>query len=158
MTGYLNLDNLLLDISSVSDVDLDDFARKNYFEMFVKSGACGTLKCHDNQDVLFWKNQFDHAFYTPKKWEETTIKQIVDKRRVQRMTWIQPLIKGEVPNSQCWHIQQNLLKRMYCVASKGYMLWLEPNGEDCWRFSTAYTAETSYIYKQTRGGKMIWKK
>ncbi len=156
----MNLNDLLLDLSNIPENELENFARAKYREIYVTSGNRGVMNCHDGDEVIFWESRFDHAFYTPKNWRETSVKQVLDKRRIERMAWIRPLICGDVPNSACWIINENLVKRMYAVASKGYLVWLELKRDGSWQFSSAYAyvADISYIYKQTRGQSQIWKK
>lgn len=158
MTDMINLDELLIDLSKIPEENLEEFARNLYHELYITKGNQGILDCHDGEEVKFWDTRFDHAFFTPKNFHLTTEKQIIDKRRVERMKWIGALIKGEVPNSQCWLITEGRTKRMYITAAKGFIVWLEPKSAGLWTFSTAYTADAAYIFRQTRGQKLIWKK
>lgn len=158
MLDYLNIDDLLVDLSEVPESDLEVFARNLYGELYINSGNYGLHKCHDGEDVKFWASRFDHAFFAPKNWHLTTQKQILDKRRVERMKWIGELICGNVPNSACWLVEQSLIKRLYTIAPKGYMVWLELHREGFWTFSTSYTADTATVHRTTRGNKRIWKK
>jgi hypothetical protein len=158
MSEYFNLDDLLVDLSSVDESQLEDYARNLYRELYITSGKYGIHKCHDGQEVKFWDNRFDHAFFTPKNWHYTTEKQVLDKRRVERLRWIGALISGDVPNSACWLVTQNLVKRLYTIAPKGYLVWLELHREGFWTFSTSYTADSGEIHRKTRGQKRIWKK
>lgn len=158
MTQPFSLDDLLIDLSDVPEDELEHFARNLYRETYITSGNYGLFKCHDGETVKFWDSRFDHAFYTPKNWQYTTEKQVLDKRRVERLKWIGALICGAAPNSACWLIEQNLTKRLYTVVPKGYLVWLELHREGFWTFSTAYTTDAGYIHRTTRGQKRIWKK
>lgn len=134
MNDHFNLDNLLIDLSNVAEENLEEYARNLYREFYITSGNYGIHKCHDGEEVKFWNTRFDHAFFTPKNWQYTTNKQILDKRRIERLRWIGALICGDVPNSACWLVNQNLIKRLYTIAPKGYLVWLELHREGFGRF------------------------
>ena len=152
-------DEHLLDITDIKEGDLEEFARAIFRELFIEANGRGEHLTHDNEVVVFWETRFDHAFYKPKDWRETSEKQVVDDKRVERMPWILPLIGGEIANSECWRVNsKGRVKRMYVLRAKGYVVWLESRGEGQWTFSTGYVANTGYIYNQTRGQKRIWKK
>lgn len=151
------LDALLLDLGDLSDEDLAYRARQLYNEIYITSGKFGVRKTHDGENIKFWENRFRHAFCRSKDFRFSNAKDCIDRPRVERMAWIGEVVRGKVPNSACWLLTQNLLKRLYTVVPKGYVVWLEGKGEREWTFSTAYVTTPQTIHKYTRGAKRIWK-
>lgn len=152
-------DELLLNLSQIHEDDLEEFALQNYRKYLIDANGRGDHKCHDGEAVIIWETRAAHALYTPKNHKETFEKQKIDKRRVERLPWLLPLIAGEMPNSECWSITEHgRTKRLYVVRGKNYVVWLEPKDVGVWTFSTAYVANASNIYGQTRKQKRIWTK
>lgn len=150
-------DDLLLDLSQIAEMDREEFSRQKYRELFIDAIGKGVHTCHDGEPVIFYESRFHHCCFTGRS-RDTSAKEILDLRRVERLPWILPLIGGDMVNSECWLIDENRLKRMYAIPGKGYIAWLEMNKDGEWFFSSAYVANTGYIYKQTRGHKRTWKK
>lgn len=155
--GDLDLDALLLDLSGLSAEEIALQAKQFYKDLYLTSGRFGIHKSHDGEEVKFWENRFHHAFCTSKDSRFSDAKECIDLPRVERITWIEEVIRGNVPNSACWLLKQNLIKRLYTVVPKGYVVWLEAKGEKVWTFSTAYVTTPQTIHKYTRGARRIWK-
>src|SRR5258707_15231707 len=98
-------DQLLLDLSQIHDDDLEEFALQKYRELFIDANGRGQHECHDGETVIFWETRCFHALHTPKEWRQTAEKQILDTSRLARLPWVLPLIKGDMPNSECWLIK-----------------------------------------------------
>ena len=159
MNPTLSPEALLLDLTEIPEEKLEVFARQKFRELCIDSNGRGMHQCHDGEAVVIWESRFEHAFFKPENWKDTSQKQVLDRSRIQRTAWIVPLIGGEFQNSECWLInERGRLKRMYTIRGTGYVVWLEFKYEGLWTFSTGYVANTGYIYKQTRGQKRIWKK
>jgi hypothetical protein len=155
--AIVNLDDLLLDISGLNDQEIESRARKLYRELYITSGNFGVHKTHDGEDVTFWDSRFKHVTCTSKDFRFSDEKACLDKPRIERIAWVGEVISGKVPNSACWLLKQNLVKRLYTVVPRGYVVWLEYKGEKKWMFSTAYVTTPQQIHKYTRGEKLIWK-
>lgn len=153
----VNLDDLLLNFSDLTEQQIEYQSRKAYRETYITSGNFGLHKTHDGDNVKFWESRFEHAFYRPKNFHVSNVKAVLDKPRVERIMWIKEVIGGKIPNSACWLLKQNLIKRLYTVVPKGYVVWLEYKGEREWTFSTAYVTTPQQIHKYTRGERLIWK-
>ncbi|HEX8288033.1 MAG TPA: hypothetical protein VF556_08560 [Pyrinomonadaceae bacterium] len=145
---------LLTDLSNLTDEDVEKVGRDLYKELFLDNEEIGVRKCHDNEDAVFYKERFDHAFFKTKD-RNSHIKIEIDKGRVARIKWILPMIQGGIANSEYWHITEKFLeKRLYANFGLGYVVWLW-RGSGEWTFSSAYTAEPNQIRRYTKGGKKI---
>lgn len=120
---------------------------------------------HDNLEVVFHKDRFEHAFYTSSnRARRPHDKDIVDLKRIVRIRWILAVVSGNVRDSECWECpsketgRRKPPDRLYIVWSEGYVVWLHPKADGGWRFSTAYCAPIAEIKKYCRGGTKIWKK
>lgn len=159
MEQYLDLNSLLTDLSNLTDPEVEETGYRLYGELFLDTEARGVRKTHDGEDVYFWEERFDHAFFAPANFHLTTEKQIVDKGRVARIKWILPLIGGEVPNSECWLVKNKNRpeQRLYVRFSQNYIVWLEPRDAGGWKFSTAYPSEGWRIRNYLKGAQRIWR-
>jgi len=155
----LSPDELLLDITDIHENDLEEFARQKYRELFIQSNGRGEHTLHDGEKVIFWETRFEHALYDAKEWQHSAVKDVLDKRRLERLAWVLPLLSGNMPTSECWMVTQGgRTKRFYVMPAKGFVVWLEPKSNGTWTFSTGYDVSPAYIYQRTRGGRRLWKK
>jgi hypothetical protein len=155
----INLDHLLVELGGLGEQEIEELGRSIYEELYITSGARGIHQTHDQEEVYFWKDRFEHAFFSPQNWRVSGRKIVIDKARVARVRWIGVLIAGEVPNTECWSVKNagRPDNRIYASFAKGYIAWLEARDAGGWKFSTAYNAEAGQIRKYLRGGQRIWK-
>lgn len=150
----VNLNFLIESLIGLNYIEIEEFGRKLYAELFLTSNFSGVQLSHDGEKVSFSVDRFDHAFY------ESPRKNLIDKSRVARIRWILPLITGKAKNSQCWLVKQDgIEKRLYVCYGLNYVVWLERqnNKEKSWVFSTAYIAERREIKKYTSNGSLLAK-
>src|SRR5688572_17805029 len=92
--GY-DLARLKLDLSGLSDVEIEALGHEYYCERFLDNARNGVRETHDGDELYFWERRFKHAcFIRP---EEL----LIDKARVARLPWIMPLIEGKIADSEC---------------------------------------------------------
>ena len=77
------------------------------------------------------------------------------------LRWIAPLIRGEVPGSECWEVpsptgRRRPPNRLYIIWDERYVVWLEPREKVGWKFSSAYEKTSGTIRDYCRGGGKIW--
>src|SRR6266702_4615550 len=103
MKTYLH--ELLIDLSTVSDEQLDAKGRELYREYCLDNDKFGIRTCHDGQKVVFHADRFSHAFYDkPDRWSYVKSKDLPDESRLERIRWITEVIAGNVPGSECWQV------------------------------------------------------
>ena len=140
---------------------LCELARRIYRDNYLGSKKVGELQAHDSSLVLFHEDRFEHAFFTssnrtqfPKK------KDVLDRKRVERIRWIKPIIEGRVKKTACYLLidrdQGNRHRRLYLAQDHLFVIWLEPRQESGWNFSSAYTAMTMDVRRYCKSGKRIW--
>lgn len=158
-----NLDDLLIDVEGMTNEEIETKARDLYKELYTGAGKSGKLRAHDGEEVIFWADRFDHAFYNSSEWRQySSEKNQLDKERIKRIKWIGEVIAGNVPNSECWEVSRATdnvnPQRLYIVKSKCYVVWLEPRANGGWKFSSAYVANYGQLRRYSSGKRKIWKK
>lgn len=138
--------------------DLETFGREQYSNLFLTNAICGFHLLHDGEQARFARGRFKHAFSKADEWQSSDKKTSLDKRRIARIEWILPIIKGQVSGTECWLVKEDgVEKRIYVSFGQGYVIWFESSGNEKWEFSTAYTANAARLREYTVGGKKIWK-
>lgn len=156
--NFIDLGRLLVNVSGKDNDEVVQVGRKHYEETFITGVRKGIHKTHDDEDVYFWQQRFNHAFFITNR--STRLKEeIVDKTRVARVKWIKPLISGNVPESECWLVRNDSRpeNRLYIILPHNFVVWLEPRDAGGWKFSTLYTTNRNEIRRYQRNGTMIWK-
>jgi hypothetical protein len=159
----MDLKSLLLDIETFEIEEIERTGRQLYKEIYLKFGAYGVLKAHDDENVFFWEKRFDHAFFTSKnRARHPDDKSSLAVDRIARIRWIEHVIAGRAIDSSCYKAQgpgqmKSFTNRLYVVPSELFVVWLEPRNEGGWRFSSAYPTSVQDIRKYCRTGKRIWK-
>jgi len=158
----VDLDSLLIDVKGMDFPEVERIGREAYEQLYLQSSTQGVLNTHDGYNVFFFADSFDYGFFTRSEWQISTIKDIVDRRRVRRVKWIREFIAGNVANSQCWQIpvgNRGAKKRLYLSTAVGYVVWLNPRADGkSWSFKTAYPADPPRIWEYTRevrGSKLL---
>lgn len=158
----MNLQELLIDFSTVSDEELAASGYAAYKLHYLQNEKFGILNGHDGASVVFHEDRFGHAFYDkPDKWSLTKSRELPDESRLERMRWIGPLIRGEVPGSECWEVpsptgRRRPPNRLYVIWDEKYVVWLEPRQNGGWKFSSAYVVNRGAVRDYFRGGGKIW--
>lgn len=167
-----NLASLILDLSNLSDEEAEQLTRRKYIQLYMDkktySGLVGERQTHDNQPVMFYEDRFDHAFFSSAhKTFRQYNKDEFQKDRASRVSWIGPVIQGNIEGTECWWIPDSnrrdssgniIIKRLYVVWDENYLVWLEPLKTGKWKFSSAYCANKNYIRKITGKGVCFWRK
>jgi hypothetical protein len=167
------LASLLLDLSGLSDEKAEELTYREYIKLYtdreMHSGRIGLRKTHDGKDVIFYEDRFEHAFFTSAyKTSRQYNKGKLDRVRASRLPWIGQIIEGNIPGTECWkicragryHSGASTTARLYVLWDQNYLVWLEPQGEGAWWFSTAYVATggRKYIRNITANGSCFWRK
>ena len=158
----MDLGGLLLDLGGMGDDDIEALARDWYDRLYVTSGQCGFHTCHDGEEVVFWRDRFEHAFFTSSNWARyPDRKDRLARDRIERIRWIGEVIAGRVPGSACWEVpsptgRRRPPNRLYLVSSERYVVWLEPRMRGGWKFSSAYVAQPRQLRNYCAGGRRIW--
>jgi hypothetical protein len=153
----------LIDLSGMSDEEAFAFGIEAYRAEFInQSQSRGQLSCHDGMPVVFWIDRYDHAFRTSSdRIRRPYGKDIVARRRIERLNWIRALITCSMPGVVCKEFRPpGPWKRAYYSLEHGHIVWLEPsnvkNGKPtAWRFSTSYDLPAAEIKRTTLKGKII---
>lgn len=156
----VNLDAILLLTDGLADSQIESSARSIYSSTFLGGKNVGTSQCHDGSLVLFFADQFEHAFYTSSNRSRYPDKKdIIALERVQRINWVKPVIEGKVAKTACYkYFDYNTkrTKRFYLVSEHFYIVWLEPRKAGDWKFSSAYKATIDDLRRYCKGGVKIW--
>lgn len=101
---------------------------------------------HDGLAVQFWRERFGHAFKPSVSGHKAQDQ--IDDRRIQRIQWILPVIRGVPKGVRCFEAPPDAkfrtppsgrLRRLYTLESHRYVVWLTPHGDETdFKFSTAY--------------------
>lgn len=146
------LSSLLLDLTDLSDQEAEDLAFQEYVSHYLnhktQKGMVGEILTHDGMSVVFAEWRFEHAFFTSAyKTTRQYNKGQFDRKRAERIRWIAPVIKGEIPDTEFCHIPNPrrrdksgkiMMQRLYVLWEENYLVWLEPSETHGWWFSTAY--------------------
>lgn len=155
----IDLATLVLDFSKHNSDEKERVARELYSSVYLEPGKDkGTHTLHDGESVVFFGNQFNHAFYTTNdsiNFEDR--KNTFAIERARRLKWIGPVIEGKVGNTECWEVSgRTSANRLYVVWKHNYIIWIEPRQGSGWRFSSAYDANPKYIRSKIKNGTKIW--
>ncbi len=159
----MDLKSWLVDISKLELDEIDVLGRRLYNSIYITSEYYGEKRTHDGECVFFWKDRFEHAFYTSSnRAKHPDLKDKLAVERIERIKWIEKVIAGEVPGSACYKVQskggsKTNPNRLYVISEEKYVVWLEPRNDGGWKFSTAYTAQTEEFRRYCQTGKRIWK-
>lgn len=155
----MDLDALLIDLESRTDIEAEAFARQLYAEIFLTKRQFGVHPTHDEQEVVFHAGRFNHAFFTdPSHGRFSFAKTLLARHRIERMRWILPVILGAVPRSACWQTtgESGRAMRLYLLHDHNYVVWLtERSDGNGFNFSSAYVAGVRDIREYTRGGRRL---
>lgn len=157
---------LLLDLTGLSDEEAEDKIYQEYVRLYMdrktRSGMIGELKTHDGESVTFYEDRFDHAFFTSvDRVLRPHNKGKFDKMRGERVRWIGRVIQGEIRGTSCWYFPPapgGVAKRLYVLCDECYLIWLNAAKRGGWKFSSAYTANRSYIRRKIKGSYFVWRK
>ena len=153
----------LLEVDGVVTEELEAFGRKSWTALYLNGERPGILTSHDGQEVLFWADKFDHAFFTTSSRVRQFAKDALSVERLRRMPWIGPLLRGEVDDMECFEVPspEGRLRppnRLYISWDGLYGCFLEPRQKGGWKFVTAYTASADYWRQRCRQGRRVPKK
>jgi hypothetical protein len=153
----VDLDSLLIPTLFLTEKSVEDRGRELYTQHY-----CGVdHRTHDGDDVKFFADRFDHAFFKSLQPSVERLKEVIDVERVTRIMWIRELISGNVPESECILVPSDKpnrpARRLYIINSEMYVTWLEPLKGGGWKFSSAYKPLASQIKKYRKSGTTIWK-
>jgi len=136
---------------------VESTGRGLYRELYLSPNETyGIVKTHDGLNVYFHPDVFDYAFYGRSQWEISTVKDVIDRGRVERIKWIKEFISGNVSNSQCWAIpvSKTALKRLYLSVNPGYVVWINPRADkQSFNFRNAYPADPPRVWEYARSVK-----
>ena len=159
----IDLNALLLNLSGLTDLDVEALGRVEYGRLYACGGGRSSLKAYDGVEVVFFEDRFDHAFFTTTdRYRKPEAKDLIARDRVERIAWIGPILRGEVANTQCWEsiplpVTDPRKKRLCIASSDLYVVWLEPLRSGSWKFSTAYVARAAQATEYKRGRRCVWK-
>lgn len=157
------LQQLLLKLDGLTEAEVEALGKQNYFAMCDESHQKKSIQTHDGHPVLFYRNRFEHAFFTSsdrarhRDWKD---KLSVD--RIARIHWIRRLVAGTIPGVECWDVDRldgiaYPKMRVYLMWSPPYIVWLdEIDGGYSFRYSTAYPTLAKDLRNYTRTGRKIW--
>jgi len=154
----MDLRTLLTGCDDLSLEKIEALGKKLYSDIFLDNARRGLRSTHDGEQAAFFNTRFDHAFYVTNKTDRSKHKLVIDKRRVERIKWVCPLIEGLVPDSECWSVPKigRDNSRLYIGFAQLYVVWLEPRDTGGWLFSSAYEATRPEIKGYQRYGRRIW--
>ena len=96
----VDLNALLVDLSGLDEASVEMEGRRIWEEVYLDRGNPKALPSHDGQDVLFFPDAFDHAFFSsPERSMRPYRKDRVAVERVRRIRWIRELIAGRLSPS-----------------------------------------------------------
>jgi hypothetical protein len=138
-----DLTPLLLDLTGLDETAIEALGVRTYCDTYLQMAHRGTLKAHDGEEVVFFKNVgTSHALHQTIDGKKSGI----CPQRVKRVKWIKEFIAGNVEGSECWMIldKRGYQRRLYCSFHHGYLVWLSERG-DGWKFETAYEVSSEAI-------------
>lgn len=149
-TGY-DLNRLLLDVSNMSNAEIEAAGRAYYSERFLDNARNGQRETHDGEVLYFWESRFNHSCF----------KVGIEKARIERLPWILPIIEGSIPDAECWRVSNAVQgrpdNRVYMVlGSFNFVVWLEARQSGGWTYSTHYPSDIRTIRGYQRRGSKIW--
>lgn len=166
MSGSVNLSALLLDFSGLDDATAEAEGERLYHDAFIThSGRTGEILTHDGVTVRFFADRYHHAFHSSHdRARHTYAKDKVARDRLERLTWIRPVLEGKVAGIECWEVPLKVPeegfrcfpgKRLYVCWEQGYLIWLEPLRGGGFKFSTAYPAPPAEIARYTSRARKV---
>jgi hypothetical protein len=159
----LKLRERLLAVDGLDAACLEQKGRELYEELYLDTNGYGIRQTHDCQTLLFYANQFDHAFFTSSdRLCHPERKDILRPGSIERIRWIDGIVNGYVEGSACFEVPSPTGRfrppnRLYAVYCHPFVVWLEPRKESGWKFASAYPCSIEEIHKYTRGGRTVWK-
>jgi len=160
----VDLPSLLLELPDGDDpAILWAWVEAEYRQHYLGGGRRGELQTQDGHTVVFYADRAAHAFRASADYQRhPTRKTELAWDRIERMTWIAPVIAGHVEDSACWEVpsptgRKRPPNRLYIVWGLAYCIWLEPLGSaETWRFSSAYPCPVRKLREYCRNGRMVW--
>jgi len=157
----MGLENLLLNLNGLSDEEAEVLGRNEYQALYLNRGKVGVMELYRGGEVIFHEDRYEHAFRSsPDRIRNPYSKAKVAKDRIERIRWIQAILQGRVPKTQCWLVPSQSGRRerdrLYVVWENKYIIWLMPRRDGGWKFSTAYNAATQDIKRYTQQGTQMW--
>jgi hypothetical protein len=118
-----------------------------YIALCAHSAPYAIHLAHDGAEVEFWSDRFGHAFKSSANGKKVV--DDIDLRRVMRMQWILPVIRGAVPGVRCLELPPDQKyrpprdarnRRLYTLEAERYVVWLQPKSDHAthYKFSSAY--------------------
>lgn len=166
-SGSVNLADLLLDLSALTDPEAESEGEKWFQSEFItRAGRSGMITAHDGEEVKFFADRYLHAFHTSKnRARQVYTKDKVARDRIERIRWIKPIIEGRVAGIECWEVPLKVPeegirrfpgKRLYVSWQHNFVIWLEQLGAGGFRFSTAYVLPRSEIGRYIERARKLW--
>jgi hypothetical protein len=164
----LDLHTLLLDLGGKSHEEKVQEGRRIYKQLYLthETKPIGIFTLHDGEQVIFYEDSFDHAFYKSSNYQlYPKRKDLLDDERLKRIRWIGAVLLGKVPDSSCWEVQAGSGRhatqpnRVYVVDRPCYVVWLEPRkdrGQVAWKFMSAYPANPKHLIEKCKQGACVW--
>lgn len=157
-----DLHALLLDLAGLSPAEIERLGRETYAAHYLLEGRPRRLPTHDGQDVIFYPDRFEHAFFTSSdRASHPERKDRIALERIERILWIKEVIAGNVAGSACWEVSEQRggrgERREYAILSECYVVWLVARGDGGYRFETAYPAMHQDLSRYARQGRRIWR-
>ncbi len=157
------LQNLLIGIDHLDATELERIGRKLYRELYLDNDHNGVRRTHDCNLLMFYADQFDHAFFTSSdRLCHPDRKDILRPGSIERIRWIGPVVSGVVEGSACFAVPSPTGRyappnRIYASYQHPFVVWLEPRKAGGWKFSSAYPCSVKEIHEYTRRGSTVWK-
>lgn len=158
----MDIDELLVDLKGLRDDEVEAKGKELYEELYINKGNLGVHNCHDGEEVVFWKDRYEHAFYSSDSHISNRFKKDkIARDRIERIHWIGKVIVGELPDTECWLVNGKFNRsivyhRLYILWPKRYVVWLE-KAKGCWKFSSAYVTSSQNIRRYCKtGSRKIW--
>lgn len=149
----------LINIAGLGQAKLIAETRDRYNDMYCSKLD---LRCHDGMPVRFFKDRFDHAFFTSSdRSRRAHIKDAFCEKRAERLNWILEFITSASTEIKCKQFSPPpRWQRCYYSLGHRYIVWLEAAGReaanpDGWRFSSAYPVPAEEIKRTTWSGKIL---
>jgi hypothetical protein len=158
----MDLDAQLLNLDGLTEAEIEAIGRTEYERLYILSGKFGVHRLHDDSEAIFWLDRFEHAFWTsPNRRRDPYSKTMLALERIARVRWIAAVMRGCVPESECWHVpgdggRRHPPNRLYVLWPRKYIVWFEPRKNSGWKFSSAYTTSAPDIRRYCYGGRKIW--
>jgi hypothetical protein len=158
----VDLSALLVDLTGLNDCQIENLGRREYGDLYLGGSKRGSLIAYDGSEVVFFEDRFDHAFFTTTdRYLHQYAKNVIAADRVARIRWIGPMLRGEVPNTQCWESTRAAgtvnIKRICIASSELFVVWLEARRNGGWKFSTTYVARAAQASDYKYGKKCVWR-